>query len=97
MKTRYSSSELKVHNALVIKAEAGKAVPGRVPGRSVGRNTFVLSAQMMMKKEEVIAIIRANLYDYDEPAQHFEWAQTDDVRLSGGPSLGPCRREKNDL
>ena len=39
----------------------------------------------MMKKEEVISIIRANLYDYDEPAQYFEWALKDDVRLSGGP------------
>ena len=38
-----------------------------------------------MKKEEVMAIIRANLHAYDEPAQHFEWALTADVRLSHGP------------
>ena len=38
-----------------------------------------------MKKEEVIAIIMANLHVYDEPAQHFEWALTADVGLSRGP------------
>ena len=73
----------------MVKAEAGKrkgrSGPGSGPGRSVGRNVFGLSAQKWMKKDEVIAIIRVNLYDSDEPAQHFEWALTDEVRLSGGP------------
>ena len=49
---------------LEVKAEAGNAVPGR----SVGRRFFGLSAQKWMKKEEVIAIIMANLHVYDEPA-----------------------------
>ena len=57
---------------LVVKAEAGKAVPGHVPGRALGRNIFGLSAQNRIKKEEVFASIRANLHLYDEPAQHFE-------------------------
>ena len=82
-----------MEEARIKKVEIGGQGRGRkgrsgqvsVPGRSVGRNIFGLSAQMWMKKEEVIAIIRANSYDYDEPAQHFEWALTDDVCLSDGP------------
>ena len=38
-----------------------------------------------MEKEEVIAIIRANVHVYDEPARHFEWALTADVSLRCGP------------
>ena len=55
------------------------------PGRSVGRHFFGLSARKWMKKEEVIAIIRANVHVYDEPAQQFEWALTADVGLHCGP------------
>ena len=64
-----------------VKAEAGNAVPGRVPGR----HFFGLSARKWMIKEEVIAIIRANVHVYDEPAQHFEWALTADARSRCGP------------